>query len=193
MTIKKNIDEFLFVALKQGDESAYEMLFKLYYADLCKYAITFLRVAELAEEVVQETFMDIWEKRQEIEIRKSWRAYIFRCVHNKCLSFLARAGRMTRSDIEISEEIISHHKLACLKLDPEVLDKLFTEEMMESFQKALDELPPQCRKIFMLSRDERLSYQEISRKTGISMNTVKTQMKRALKKLRASLEQELQK
>ncbi len=191
MSLEKKIEETLFKLVKRGDESAFEMLFKLYYSDLCNYALTIVKIPEIAEEVVQEMFINIWQKRNSIDIEVSWKAYVYRAVHNRCLNHLKRSKVLKNPDQEIREEVIYHHQIAIQNLDPDILDRLISEELAKTIRNELEQLPEQCRKIFLLSREELLTYPEIAEKLNLSINTVKTQMKRALNKLHEAIDKHL--
>jgi RNA polymerase sigma-70 factor (ECF subfamily) len=160
------------------------VLFKLYYSRLCTYARTFVRIPELAEEIVQETFINFWEKRNEIEIDSSFKSYIFRSVHNNCINNLKKSEVLRRQSEKMAGEILYHNEVAMRNFSPEIIDRLVGEETERKLNMALDELPPEARKIFIMSRFDQLSYAEIAASLDISVNTVKTQMKRTLARLR---------
>ncbi len=191
MSIEKKLEETLFKLVKRGDESAFEMLFKLYYSDLCSYAVTFVKIPEIAEEIVQETFINIWQKRNSIDIDVSWKAYVYRAIHNRCLNHLKRSRVLKKLDQETHDDIIYHHQIVIKNLDPDILDRLISEELATTIRNELEKLPVQCRKIFLLSRQEQLTYPEIAEKLNLSLNTVKTQMKRALNKLHEAIDKHL--
>ena len=86
--------------------------------------------------------------------------------------------------IQISDEIIYHNEVALQNFSSEIIESLVSGELELRLKNALDDLPPQSRKIFMMNRFDQLSYSEIAKELNISVNTVKTQMKRATKKLR---------
>ena len=168
----------------EDDEHFMELLFKLYYSRLCTYATTFIKVPDLAEEIVQETFIHFWENRKLINIDVSFKAYIFRSVHNNCINYLKKNNVLRQQNKLMSDEIIYHNTVALLNFNSEIIDTLVSEELETKLNVALDDLPPQARKIFIMNRFDRLSYNEIATGLNISVNTVKTQMKRTIKKLR---------
>jgi RNA polymerase sigma-70 factor (ECF subfamily) len=184
MGYSEDIDPDLVKVIKNNDEEFFKILFRLYYSRLCVYAATFVRVPDLAEEIVQETFIKLWENRAVINVEKSFRAYIFRSVHNNCINYLKNSEVMRRQSAQMREEILYHNEVALRHLSSAIIDDLISEELEKKLNNVLDAMPPQARKIFMLSRFDQLSYQEIADDMGISVNTVKTQMKRALAKLR---------
>lgn len=184
MGLSDKIDHELFRLVKNSDEEFLGVLFRLYYSRLCSYAATFVKVPDLAEEIVQETFIKFWENREAIQIDYSFKSYIFRSVHNNCINYLKKSEVMRRQSELMTEEMIYHNNLALRNFSPEIIDKLISEELEAKLNIALNDLPPQARRIFILSRFEQLSYSEIADSLKISVNTVKTQMKRTLSKLR---------
>jgi RNA polymerase sigma-19 factor, ECF subfamily len=184
MGYSDDIDHELFRLLKNDDEEFLKILFRLYYSRLCVYAVTIVKVPDLAEEIVQETFVHFWENRSAVDISYSFRSYIFRSVHNNCINFLKKSDVLRRRSRQMEEEILYHNETALRNFSPEVIDYLISGEMEARLSRELDELPPQARKIFMMSRYDQLSYLEIAGVLGISVNTVKTQMKRTLSRLR---------
>lgn len=184
MGISENIDHELLRLVKNNDEEYLKEIFRLFYSGLCSYATTFVKVPDLAEEIVQETFIKLWETRALMKVEISIKAYIFRSVHNNCINYLKNSEVLRRQSKRMTEEIIYHNKVALGNFSPAILDDLISEELEIKLHNTLNELPPQARKIFMMSRFDQLSYDEIAADLGISVNTVKTQMKRVLAKLR---------
>lgn len=185
---KKNISEDdLVKGLQSGDRKLFDRLFHQYYPLLCSYALSIVKFHAMAEEVVQETFVRLWENHSTIEIRVSLRHYLMRCVHNNCLNFLksneARFGNLE----EYRKEISYHAQLFILNFSEDMLDNIISEEFNKNLLKLVDELPDQCRDVFYMSRFEHLTYSEIADRLDISVNTVKTQMQRAFSKLKEAL------
>jgi len=138
----------------------------------------------LADEIVQETFIKIWESKHQLQIKLSLRSYLYRCVHNNCINYIKSAAVTLKHNEEFNKEITYHANLATLNFSEEILENIISEEMEISFERKINELPAQCRDIFILSRYDQLTYQEIAQKLNLSINTVKTQISRALDKLR---------
>jgi RNA polymerase sigma-70 factor (ECF subfamily) len=175
------IENDIIQRIKDGEQNSIVLLFRMYYAPLYSYAAGILKNKESAEEVVQDTFIKIWESRSHIEITSSLRGYLYRCVHNKCLNSI----RENKNSKNLFIPIDKLNPLAGLKTDtaPEILESIFSAEMEKFLGEAVETLPEQCRQIFNLCRFEELSYPEISVRLGISLSTVKTQMQRAMVKL----------
>lgn len=166
---------------------AFELLFKAYYAALCTFAFDFVNRHELAEEIVQDTFMKIWERYDELDIQTSEKAYLYRAVQNNCLNYIKQDKTRNQYGTELMQQLESRIALLSLPSTPSPMERLEHSELELMAENAIRRLPPQCQDVFRLSRFEQLSYPEISRHLGISVNTVKTQMTRALQRLRDEL------
>lgn len=182
------MDKYLdiFNRVENGDIQAYEMLFKEYYTFLCSYAYGLTRERHIAEEIVENFFVDLWKNRQRINITTSVRSYFITSVHNRCLNYLQREKSRVISSDDISELIEKEGTVGNVLIATEV-PLLLANELENALSKAIEKLPPNCKEVFMLSRYKDLSYEEISEKLNISVNTVKTQIKIALSKLRELL------
>lgn len=178
------IDKELWVKVKADDKKAFELVFNKYYGSLCLYAFDLLKDEDTAEEVVADVFLKLWQKRSQIDIEFSLKPYFFRCVRNACLDYLeANKSVKYLKNVEISEKI---KEMTLVEADS-IVDNLSFDVMEKEVLDAIDQLPPQCRQIFCLNRFQLLTYNEISQKLDISVNTVKTQIGRALDMLRKQL------
>ncbi|WP_025833133.1 RNA polymerase sigma-70 factor [Bacteroides rodentium] len=163
-------------------------LYLIYYPKLVRFAREFVMQAEDAENITQDVFADLWEKRDSIDYIDNMNAYLFRLVKNRCLDYLKHKIFEQRyvENAQISFEIEWGIKLQ--SLDRFSVSDISEENDMEiSIRIAINSLPKRCRDIFLLSRMEGLKYKEISERLGISVNTVECQMSIALKKLRVKL------
>jgi RNA polymerase sigma-70 factor, ECF subfamily len=174
----------LIKSIRDGDKDAFRLLFDQYFAPLFDYASTLVKYPEPAEEIVQETFIRLWENRMQLNIDISVRAYLYRSIHNNCISYFRNRTMDAKHSKIIREEISYHAGLAMLNFSENILDTIITGELESHLNRVIEGLPDQCRKIFCMSRYDHLSYQEIAEKLGISVNTVKTQLSRAFEKLR---------
>lgn len=149
-------------------------LYLTYYSKLVRFAKEFVQHEEDAENITQDVFADLWEKRDFITHIENMNAYLFRLVRNRCLDYLRHKvfeqRYMESLQLSCEEEAVEDH-------DTEIL-----------IRAAINSLPQRCRDIFLLSRVEGLKYREISEHLGISVNTVECQMGIALKKLRMKLD-----
>lgn len=173
-------DTQLLEALAKGDMTVFEMSFRTYYQPLCSYAYTYLQDREEAEEIVQNTFMSLWEKRETMNIRTALKPYLYAMVRNACLNVLKH------------RKVRQVHAVETLNTGTETHDSINEEihsaELQKQIQKAISKLPEQCRLVFKLSRFEELKYAEIAEQLGISVKTVENHMGKALKIMREELQ-----
>ena len=186
-SVEEKLEQELMRLIKSCDERFLELVFKLYYSKLCSYANTFIKVPDLAEEIVQETLINFWENRASLKIDFSFKAYIFRSVHNNCINYLKKNEVLRKQYKQMSDEIVYHNEVALQNFNSEIIDNLVSKEIEIKLNFLLDSLPYQSRKIFMMNRFDHLSYSQIAKELNLSLNTIKTQMKRALKKIRGIL------
>ncbi len=170
----------LYQMVKGGDLTSYEVIFKRYYKDLHRFAFTYVRDSTIAEEMAQEVFLYIWEKRKNIEIQTTLKTYLYSAVKNKCLNYIKLELPKQQSMADISEVMLSVSTVS--------KDEGENEQLRRYIQKAIDSLPKKCRRIFLLSRNAGMTYEEIAEDLDISKKTVENQMGIALKKLREALE-----
>jgi RNA polymerase sigma-70 factor (ECF subfamily) len=168
-----------FSEIQKGDMQAFERVFKEHYDGLCRFANSYLLDVDEAEEVVQGTFIGFWEKRENLQIETSLKAYLYRSVRNSCLNEIKRqkvrqvhAQAVLQQEVQVAEA--SDHD--ALKI-----------ELEDRIHHAIQTLPEQCRLIFKMSRFEELKYQEIADQLGLSIKTVENQIGKALKVLREQL------
>jgi RNA polymerase sigma-70 factor, ECF subfamily len=182
----ENVDKNLTSAkdIRLGDRAVFEQLFRSYCAPLTSYARFILKDAFVAEEIVQEVFLKLWENHDTIMIGISAKAYLYRAVHNHCVNYIKNARVNSRLSEEVVKEMIFHAELALRNFSESALEKLVVQELEDNLSGVIERLPLQCREIFLLNRQEELSYTQIASKLGISVNTVKTQIMRALDRLR---------
>ncbi len=168
----------LFERIKNGDEQAFETVFHRYYKSLCLFASQFVKDDDEAEEIVQDLFVRIWEKRSRINIETSVKNYLVRSVKNLCLNYI-KHNKI--KDI--------HAKNILSESSSTVPDESnFIElDLLQKIEESIDSLPEKRREIFRLSRQEGLKYREIAEKLDISIKTVETQMGLAFKTLREKL------
>jgi RNA polymerase sigma-70 factor (family 1) len=169
----------IIASLKKGDETAFERVFKTHFNSLYNYAYTILRNESTAEEVVQQVFFKIWEKRESLPDETLLKAYLYRAVHNESLNAIKR------------QKVRSGYQMYAVSSTEQAFDnasgKVHMAELQQELHKAMNELPEQCRTIFQMSRFEEMKYKEIADELNISPKTVENQMGKALKILREKL------
>jgi len=165
-------DKDILYLLKTEKSLALNLLFKRYYKPLCVFAIKYVDDLELAEDIVQEVFIHIWEKDYEY---KNLSSFLFTSVRNACISYLRKKAP---EYLPMVEDLL--HDEPC--------DNDSMEELSEKLFKALDELPEKCRKVFKAVVLCNMKYKEVAEELNISVNTVKSNLARAYRLLRESLD-----
>ena len=177
----KNYEEqFIFDRMVNGDKEAFRFFFEKYYADLCNLINFYLHNSVMAEEIAQDIYVQFWEKKENIEIAVSVKAYLLKASKNKSLNYL----RNERNKLQVREKLTKIAEGSFDELPEEDLDVNWLHDII---QQGIDSLSPKCREVFILAKEKNLSYKEIAEQLGISVKTVENQMGKALKKLREYL------
>ncbi len=150
----------------------FEGYFKEMYRPLCLFSLRFTEQLEDAEDVVQQVFTELWEKNVRGELIDNLKAYLYRAVRNRSLSFATQPAECQTTD-QIPEQE-----------DTAEEEQIYIAERDARLWSAIDGLPPERKKIFLLAKRDGLKYQEIAEELHISIKTVENQMSKALKALR---------
>jgi RNA polymerase sigma-70 factor (family 1) len=177
MNYKILSDEVLLEHCRQESRRAFNELFDRYALKLCHLGTRYTKDQFVTEELTLDLFMDIWEKRHELQVRDGlFAAYLFRAMHNRAISYIRRKlPQFANVDQLTNDQFVS-------PLDADL--SVRTKDAEERYRKSLDTLTPQRRRVFELSRDRNLSYPEIARELNLSINTVENHMQAALSVLR---------
>lgn len=167
-----------FDSIKKGDIKAYETLFRAYFKPLVIYSERIVRDTDDANEVVQEIFLKLWEKRKKIEIRTTLNSYLYRAVYNNSLQLL----RKQKLDLKYRQYNSDH---SFESTDPG--KEMIATELNHTIGLLLNELPENCKNIFKMNRFRGMKYREIAEHLSISIKTVEANMTKALKHFRANL------
>lgn len=172
--------------IKNGDIRAFGLVYHRFYSPLCILATKYTGTHETAEEIVQETFLKLWEIRKEINIRGSLHSYLSAAVRNSSINHIKH--RLVERKYSSEKTMQLRKAVFYLQVSQEDGSSiLISEEMENSLRDALRSLPDKCREIFLLHREEGLKYSEIAQKLNITQNTVQRQISIALEKLREKL------
>lgn len=169
------MDNDLLNRLKEGNEQAYKIIFDEYFPILTAFACKYLHDLDTSKEIAHNVFIKFYEKRSTIIITKSLKSYLFQMVYNDCISFFRSR---------------SHHELHRKQLAESLGDNAdyqdFVEQTEEEYKlhQLIEKLPPQCKKIFKLSRFEDKKNDEIAQDLNLSIRTVETQISKAIKFLK---------
>ncbi len=172
--------------LKNNDETAFKVIFNKYYSRLYYFIFEFISLEDISENIVQDTFFTLWNKRDELADDSNLSAYLFTVARNNCLYKLR--------DQRYRQKLFSTNTLDQNELDlnMDVLSTLDSsaytfEEINRIIEQTLEELPPQCRKVFVLSRFEEKKNREIAEELNISVKVVEKHISKGLKKFKESL------
>ncbi len=169
--------------IRLGDMEAYETVFRAYYSSLCLFAVRYLKRVDLAEEIVQDLFLTLWEKRSILSLETSLKSYLYRAVHNNALKYLQHQKVVEKHASQTINQMQYHAD--------EPVHNLQSEELAGLVGKAFAAMPAKTKEIFDLSRNDGLKYGEIADKLGISVKTVEAHMGNALKIMREHLREYL--
>lgn len=178
-----NLNNSLYSKLKAGNKSAFQELFEEYYTSMYFYACKFVD-DDLARDLVHDVFMIFWQNKENITIKSSLSAYLFRMVRNKCLKEIER--QKVRDDY--SAESLNLDELAYYN---DGIKSIIELELEEKLKKAMDKMPDGCRQVFVMSRFNGLKNKEIAEQLGISVKAVEKQITKSLKILRLELKEYL--
>nr|WP_199157823.1 RNA polymerase sigma-70 factor [Pedobacter sp. ASV2] len=179
MHVKQSVplqDIELLLKLKDGNPSAFAEIYNQYRSKILVYATALCKSADLAEEIVQEVFIKIWQKRMQINPDMHFGAYIKKITLNHVLNHLKKISR----EKLLQKELFSY--IEVLRNSTE--ENLFEKELLKTYDEAINNLPPQKKLIYYMSRTEDLSHYEIAQKLSISKNTVKNHMVEATRFIR---------
>ncbi|MDF0718120.1 RNA polymerase sigma-70 factor [Muricauda sp. 334s03] len=172
-------EPYLVEQLKIGQKEAYAHLFKLYHKELCNYMTAISGNPKVSEDIAQQTFIKIWDNRSKLQIGKNkLKRYVFKVAYNVFID----SRRKKNKESQLLESLKQQAYLEMTEVD----SSLF-EERLKMVEREIDNLPEQCKKVFIMSKREGLKYREISEQLHISIKTVEVHMARAMKRLKTQL------
>ena len=166
--------------LADGDEQALKVIFDNYHGKLLQIAVQILHSHELAEETVMDTFTGLWEKRRDLPRIANLSWYLYTMVKNKSLNGLRTLKSkpyVFLDDIEVT-----------IAWDASPEDLLMSSEELDRINHAISSLPPKCKQIFIMVKEEQLKYREVAELLQVSIKTVENQMGIALKKIHDAID-----
>lgn len=167
------------------NDQDFDNLFREYYKSLRAYAYRYVNDPFIAEDIVQDVFFHIWDKREQLHKISSIRAYLFTSVFNRANTYLTHKKL---------EENYQKQKLESSGLDSyyqqqidSVSESILALELEQQIREVINEMAPQCRKVFLMSREQGLKNREIAEQLGVSVSAIENHMKKALSMLRTKL------
>lgn len=172
-------ERLLIEKLNRGDSDAFSEIFRAYYKDLLMFAFSFLKELPGSEEIVQDTFLKLWEDRAKIDIKSSLKSILLKSVQNRCIDWYRH------------KKIIRNHADSALINEP-IFDfntdnYILWSELNGLVESAVLRMPAKSREAFEMNRNEGLKYNEIAEKLSVSVRTVEVRISKALEILRNEL------
>lgn len=165
-----------------NDEVAFTQLYLHFSKRLIHFAISLVRSKEIAEEIVEDVFVKLWASRNHINEIENLTVYLYVAVKNRSLNALSQKAR------ELIAAPFDYLDTTLDEFAADPYDIMITSEMMANMQHAIEELPPRCKMIFKLIREDGLKYKEVADILNISVNTIDAQMAIAVKKICMALD-----
>ena len=165
---------------------AFNSLFNRHYSGLCVYCESFVGEKQVAEDLVQDVFVNIWVKHSELNYDDTLRSYLYKAVHNASIHFLRQQKVKDRYTVQIKTKLIESE---CIPYEWVIMDTDHVElnEIQNLYRQALQQMPAQTREIFLCSREKEMKYSEIADLTGLSVKSIEYHISKALEVLRIVL------
>jgi RNA polymerase sigma-70 factor (ECF subfamily) len=179
MLLVKNDEKKILQNLIHGDRLAFEKIFQLYFERIYYFTIKYLNNREDAEEITQEVFVKLWNRRQAIKTELSFSSYLFMIAKNAVIDVLRKKQKEAALSEELKQKRSGNYSPADSTLEYKELNNIVVS--------AINDLPEKRKQIFLMIREEELSYKEIAEKLSISVKTVETHMRLALQQLRKAI------
>lgn len=177
-----NKDTELIEGICRKDKRCFEQLYKGHYKKLYILAFQYVRHQEMAEEIVNDVFLKVWNDAEQLNIKQSLGPYLSRCVINMALNSIKKENRKAANELGFLSGYEEHEE------DNDAAQIL--EDKLLRLEKALESLPPQCRKVLMMSKFDKCKQQEIADALNISVKTVKSHLTNGYEKIRVMLSKE---
>ncbi len=168
----------LLIRIRNADEEAFRQMFDLYIKKVYHFILGYIKEKSEAEDITQNVFIKIWEKRATIDINKSFEGFIFTIAYRMVVDYF-------RQDALRFQEKDTHNLIEATIISPGSSDDMLNLHQLESlYEQSLERLPPKRKEIYLLSRHSGLSNKQIAEQLGISVKTVENQMTAALASLK---------
>lgn len=185
---RRRADE-LFDQIKTGDQKALELLFSIYFPRLNDFSRNVVKDDGISQDIVQEVFVKVWEKKAEIE-SLNIEAFLFRLVRNRCIDYIKHLKVVNNrlQKIHIASKYEELYRIDFVGNEPYIL---IEQELKMKIERTIQDLPDRCREVFMLSRINGLKNKEIAEKLDINIKNVERHLNRALQSFRINFTEEL--
>ncbi|UBZ14989.1 RNA polymerase sigma-70 factor [Flagellimonas marinaquae] len=177
--MQQRTDIFILNALKKGDKKVFEKLYSSYYQKLCSFLLSYCQDHEIIEDVVQDVFLNLWDKRREIKIQTSLNAFLYKSVYNKLMDKYRH--------LRLRNEMLSSYYHTAIMLAVEKEEDRPKKHII-LLRQCMEGLPDKCREVFLGGKVRGLNYSEISKEFGISTKTVEGHIARAYRLLKECMD-----
>ncbi len=167
-----------------GDEDAFKKIYYHFYKKLYQFSLALVKSREAAEEIAEDVFIKIWQQKSNLSTINNLRVYLYTATKNKALNYLSKKAK------ENLTEPFDYINIDLYKSTTTPEELMITTEMYRRIQEQVEALPPRCKMIFKLIREDGLKYKEVSEILHISVNTIDAQIAIAIKKIAAALKSE---
>lgn len=187
--MSKSIDKdgFLSRMLRSGDAQAVSILYKQYFREVVQIAYDVVKDKETAKDIAQELFIAIWEKRRELDLKKSMKEYLMRSARNQALYYMRE--NPTGSQLRLSD--IKDHSFLFAGSGYRKDKEIEFQELKMRIHRIIEKLPPTCKKVYQLSRYEKMTNAQVAERMNLSIKTVEKHITRALNTIRNALKDHL--
>lgn len=175
-----NNDNELLAASRNGDETAFRLLFEKYWADLFKIALRRLQSAEDAKDILQDVFLSFWNNLHNITVEDSLGGYLYTALRNKIFNHLEKNNNRLH--------LLMERRFTASDCEETIFSDYCTKELTHYLKTQVKNMPEKMRQIYLLSKEEHMTNGDIAALLNLSNQTVKNQLHNALTRLRASLE-----
>ncbi|NDV58269.1 RNA polymerase sigma-70 factor [Bacteroides sp. 519] len=175
--------------INDNNKISFEEIYITYFSRMKNFALEYIYSEQDSENIVQDVFMELWEKKEALTIHTNLIAYLFTATKNRCIDFLRHKVLVKEVADKLQEEHLLMLKMNFHSLEALNQDIFYENNIEDIIAKAIDTLPEKCREIFIKSKFEQKKQKEIAAELNITINTVETQMGIAYKKLKAELKE----
>lgn len=177
-----------YIQLQHGDTKAFEALYKMRYADMCRWAMQIVKDRERAEELVDDVFLTLWNNRKQLPEIGHIDAYLYASVRNSCINEIKSKHNRQQAQTLSADTDLDYNVLAeAFSSENAGYELLAAEDLQQKIARAIDEMPEKMREVFMMCRQEGVPVKEIAERQQISIDTVRYHIKTALQRLRSAL------
>ena len=168
-------------AVKRGDRNAFKYVFEQYYNRLVAYITTYTHNKVISEDIVQQTFVNLWEDREKININKSFQGYIYKIAYHRYIDSIKKEKKRSQKLNELWEHALANRIIE---------DEEVTENRIIKLTSIIETLPPKSKEVIMLNKVHGIKYKDIAIQMGISIKTVESHMRSAFIKIRKEFEKD---